>query len=292
LVNEAIHIDEFTNHQSAKAGEGMINTSGIIYTYEEYLGNGETVTLPIEVTPDNLEELVNHTQDAHEHSPIISTRSIGIGLLLMALGGILAVNATKIRLDVAYKTHEAKLAINSLINPTKILPPSAPVIFEPLIDATGKEITPVNTEFSIVVPKVGINAPVIASVNPSDTASYSKALKEGVAHSATSFTPDQNGTVYLFSHSTNYEWFVKDLNAVFYLVKDLLPGDTVVVFYKGVRYTYELKEKRVVKPNQISYLVPEEGKKSLILQTCWPPGSTAERLLIFADLVDTKGKQI
>jgi LPXTG-site transpeptidase (sortase) family protein len=270
----------------------MINTSGIIYTYEEYLGNGQMVSIPLEVTPDNLEEIVqiNEQPDSHSHSN--PARSIGIGLLLMAAGGILAVNATKIRLDVAYKTYEAKLAINSLINPSRLLPPSAPVIFEPLKDASGKEITPVNTEFSIVVPKIGINAPVIASVNPADTKSYNQALKEGVAHSATSFTPDQNGTVYLFSHSTNYQWFVKDLNAVFYLVKDLLPGDNIVVFYKGVRYTYELKEKRIVKPKEISYLVPEEGKNSLILQTCWPPGSTAERLLIFADLVDTKGKQI
>jgi LPXTG-site transpeptidase (sortase) family protein len=271
----------------------MIDTSGTIYVYEEYLGNGETVTVPIENTPDNLEELVQTSQLPQKHTRHnLSPRTIGLGLLLMALGGALATNATKIRLDVAYKTHEAKLAVTSLTNPTKPLPPSVPVVFEPLIDSTGKEITPLNTDFSIIIPKVGINASVIASVNPADTASYNKALKTGVAHSATSFTPDQNGTVYLFSHSTNYEWFVKDLNAVFYLVKDLLPGDTVVVFYKGIRYTYELKEKRVVKPSQISYLVPEEGKKSLILQTCWPPGSTAERLLLFADLIEEKGKQI
>jgi len=270
----------------------MINRTGIIYVYEDITPSGETVSVPIEVTPDNLEELVQIQEQPQTHTRGISSRTIGIGLLVMAFGGFVATNATKLRLDVAYKTHEAKLAVHSLTNPTKPLPPSAPVIFEPLIDATGKEITPVNTEFSLIVPKIGINAPVIASVNPADTKSSNKALKEGVAQSATSFTPDQNGTVYLFSHSTNYEWFVKDLNAIFYLVKDLLPGDTIVVFYKGIRYTYELKEKRVVKPKEISYLVPEEGKKSLILQTCWPPGSTAERLLLFADLVEEKGKRI
>lgn len=270
----------------------MIQQSGIIYVYEEVTPTGTTVSLPIEETPDNLEELIQVHEQTHHQNHGISARTIGMGLLIMAFGGFLATNATKLRLDIAYKTHEAKLAVNSLTNPTRLLPPSVPVIFEPLKDATGKEITPVNTEFSIVVPKVGINAPIIASVNPADTTSYNEALKKGVAQSATSFTPDQNGTVYLFSHSTNYDWFVKDLNAVFYLVKDLLPGDTIVVFYKGIRYTYELKEKRVVKPKEISYLVPEEGKKSLILQTCWPPGSTAERLLLFADLVDEKGKQI
>jgi LPXTG-site transpeptidase (sortase) family protein len=291
----------------------MIQQSGIIYVYEEVTHTGETVRIPIEQTPDNLEDLAvfqtpvptriptyaeiqtnplpysapTQTQPRPSHA-----RSIGLGILVMALGGIFATNATRLRLEVAYRSHAAKLAVNNITNPTKPLPPSAPLVFEPLMGADGKEITPVNTEFSIIVPKVGINAPVIATVDPSDSEEYNKILEEGVAHSATSFKPDQDGTVYLFSHSTNYEWFVKDLNAIFYLVKDLLPGDTIVVFYKGVRYTYELKEKRVVKPKEITYLVPEAGKRSLILQTCWPPGSVAERLLLFADLVEAKGKQI
>ncbi len=92
--------------------------------------------------------------------------------------------------------------------------------------------------------------------------------------------------MYLFSHSTNYDWFVKDLNAVFYLLKNLTDGDLIVIYYKGRQYTYKLREKRVVKPTDVSYLIPQKGTRTLILQTCWPPGSTTERLLLFADLVE------
>jgi sortase A len=159
-------------------------------------------------------------------------------------------------------------------------------VINPLKTANGSVINPINTEFAIVVPKIGINAPIVEGVDPTNPKEYNRVLNMAVAHSSTSFTPDKSGTVYLFSHSTNYDWFVNDLNAVFYLLKNLEDGDYIVLFYKGVRYTYRLTEKRVVKPSEISYLVPQVGKKNLILQTCWPPGSVAERLLLFADLVE------
>jgi len=265
----------------------MFPDTGTIYIYEPN-ESGTTVILPVEETPDNLEEFIKSQDNQVNKRPL--SRSIGLGLLALALGGIAATNATRMRLELTYRVQAATQSVENTINPPKPLPPAVPVVFEPLKDAQGKEIVPVNTEFSIIVPKIGINAPVIASVNPANPKQYKDALGKGVAHASTSFTPDQNGTVYLFSHSTNYEWFVKDLNAIFYLVKDLTQGDIVVVYYKGVRYTYELKEKRIVSPKEITYLVPEEGKKSLILQTCWPPGSTTQRLLLFADLVDVSGK--
>lgn len=106
-----------------------------------------------------------------------------------------------------------------------------------------------------------MNANVIPGVDPSSKAGYIDALLAGVAHANTSFFPDQDGTVYLFSHSTNYDWFVKDLNAVFYLVKNLEADDVIVVLYKNKRYTYKITSKKVVSPKNISYLIPYAGKK-------------------------------
>ena len=125
--------------------------------------------------------------------------------------------------------------------------------------------------------KVAAQAAVIPAVNPANPGEYLDALQKGVAHASTSYFPDEDGTVYLFSHSTNYDWFVKDLNAVFYLLKNLQTGDTMVIYYKSKQYIYRLTDKRIVKPTEISYLVPQSGSKRLILQTCWPPRSTAER---------------
>lgn len=212
--------------------------------------------------------------------------AIGLGLLAFALGGIAGPLMPVIAMESSYYIGKVQKTIQTYKEAQKPLPQAVPVIFNPLIGPDGSTITPVNTEFSVIVPKIGINAPIVGSVNPLDEKEYSEALKAGVVHASTSFFPNQNGVVYLFSHSTNYEWFVKDLNAIFYLLKNLEAGDQIILFYKDTRYTYTLREKRVVAASETSYIMPVEGTRTLILQTCWPPGSTYERLLLFADLVD------
>jgi len=86
---------------------------------------------------------------------------------------------------------------------------------------------------------------------------------------------------------TNYEWFVKDLNAVFYLVKNL--DKAILLSFKGKRYTTNTDKQSFPQSKPTTDSIP--GKKSLILETCWPPGSTAERLL-FAILLNRKQHNI
>lgn len=209
-------------------------------------------------------------------------RYLAFSLIALSLGGIAGPLTPGLRMEAFYAWKQLSFARPPLAR----LPKSVPVVFNPLKTEDGSSIDPASKEFGLVIPKVGINTSVIPAVNPSDPGEYLEALKKGVAHASTSYFPDEDGTVYLFSHSTNYDWFVKDLNAVFYLLKNLTEGDLIVVYYKGRQYTYKLREKRVVKPTDVSYLIPQKGAKTLILQTCWPPGSTSERLLLFADFVE------
>lgn len=213
------------------------------------------------------------------------TRTIGMALLALSLGGMAGPFIPTLRLESSYAVKQAAAYFHTSESAAKPLPKSVPIIFNPLVAADGSVITPVNQDFSLVIPNIGVNAPVIANVNPASAGEYNAALLTGVAQASTSMLPDQNGTVYLFSHSTNYDWFVKDLNAVFYLLKNLKEGDLIVLIYKGKQYTYRLRETRVVAPAEVSYLIPQTDKKNLILQTCWPPGSVSERLLLFADFV-------
>lgn len=218
-------------------------------------------------------------------------RRIGFGLIALALGGITGPLIPTIRLEAsyAYQRIYTSLYTRTVTSNQKPLPASVPVIFNPLKTSDGSSIDPVNADFSLVIPKIGINAPIIGSVNPSNPGEYLETLKTGIAHASTSFLPDEDGTVYLFSHSTNYDWFVRDLNAVFYLLKNLKNDDLIVLFYKGSRYTYRISGRKIVNPDQVSYLFPTVGDRTLILQTCWPPGSTTQRLLIFADLIEREG---
>ena len=93
-----------------------------------------------------------------------------------------------------------------------------------------------------------------------------------------------NGNIYLFAHSTDNFWDVGRYNAVFYLLKDLTKGDEVVIFYKNQRYNYIVQKTEIVNPSNVSYLVDsqKQDKQQLILQTCWPSGTTFQRLLVFA----------
>lgn len=224
--------------------------------------------------------------------PIPMNQFLGLMLLGLGLGGALAPFTQNIRLESSYLADNVQMTVKSWIFPTRQLPKSVPVVFEPLMTPDGASIAPVNKDFSLVIPKIGVNSNIIADVDPANPAKYEDALQHGIAHASTSFFPDQDGTVYLFSHSTNYDWFVKDLNAVFYLVKNLDHGDTMVLFYKGKEYTYIVTDKKIVSPSDTSYLVPVVGHRTLILQTCWPPGSTSQRLLIFADMIQDGGLTI
>lgn len=145
--------------------------------------------------------------------------------------------------------------------------------------------TPVDTNFGIVIPKIGVNVKVLPNIDAGKPQEFSQALKQGVAHAAGTALPNQEGLVFIFGHSTNYAWNVSRFNAVFYQIKDLEIGDEVNLFYNGQRYFYKVAEKRIIKADDLSFLNESNGGRKLILQTCWPPGTTKERILIFANPV-------
>ncbi len=224
---------------------------------------------------------------------LYAKRQLGFLLLALAFGGIFSAAWPFIRLETSYFiksiTEKVVIGLPKINKVEQIDIPVQPQLeFDPLVDSQGQPIDPVNRDFGLVIPSIGVNATVIPGVNPASSEGYLSALKEGVAHASTSFYPNENGTVYLFSHSTNYEWFVKDLNAVFYLLKNVKEDDLVVVMYLGNRYTYAIRETKVVGKREVAYLKPQSGSRNLILQTCWPPGTNSKRLLIFADLIEEK----
>lgn len=143
-------------------------------------------------------------------------------------------------------------------------------------------LTPQNSSFNIIIPKIGANSKVIANVNAADETEYLAALNNGVAHTLGTAFPGENGHIFLFAHSTDYFWNVGSYNAVFYLLYKLEKGDEIDLFYDGQRYVYTAIGKQIVNPSQVEYLTRKSNKEFLTLQTCWPPGTTLQRLLVFA----------
>jgi LPXTG-site transpeptidase (sortase) family protein len=155
--------------------------------------------------------------------------------------------------------------------------------FQYLLNQKYLEILkPVDPEFSVIIPKLSINSKVVPNVDVADKKIYEPALKQGAAHAKGTYFPGEKGTTYIFAHSTNYEWFVARYNAIFYLLKDLEKDDQVHLVYKNTVYPYKVVEKKIVSAKDIEYLTPHKGREELILQTCYPPGTTEKRLLVIA----------
>ena len=146
-------------------------------------------------------------------------------------------------------------------------------------------LVPEDPDFSIVIPKIGANARILADIDASDEKLYLEALKKGVAQAAGTAFPGEGGHIFLFAHSTDYIWNVGSYNAVFYLLYKLEKDDEINIYYHGQRFVYQVIDKKTVDPDQVEYLTRKTNKEFLTLQTCWPPGTTLKRLLVMATRV-------
>lgn len=150
-------------------------------------------------------------------------------------------------------------------------------------------IEPVNRDFSLVIERIGVNTPVVADVSVTDEKAYEEALKRGVAHALVSAYPSKEpGNVYMFAHASINFWELGKYATVFNLLRKLEPNDQIHVFYNGSDYVYYVVNKEIVKGWNTFPLVRPVIEPILTLQTCDPPGTTLNRLVITAKLKEVK----
>ncbi len=157
----------------------------------------------------------------------------------------------------------------------------AGTISAPRVKALDPEIA---TQFKIVVPKINLESRVVENVDPTDEVAYKDALTKGIAQARGSYLPGEAGSIFLFAHSTNDISNILAYNAKFYAVKDLNPGDEVVIFYHGRKYTYIIERRQVINPSDLDAI--RNSNADLIMSTCYPPGTDWQRLITFANLVE------
>lgn len=146
----------------------------------------------------------------------------------------------------------------------------------------SKETMPLDKDFGLVIPKIDVNVKVFANVDAQNPKEYLPLLAQGVAHAKGSLLPGQEGNVFIFAHSTDTSLNASRYNAVFYLLNKLEKEDEILVYYQQQKYTYKVVEKKIVSPEKLNdYLKTLKGK-TLTLQTCYPPGTTINRLLVVA----------
>lgn len=226
-----------------------------------------------------------------EATKFIILRTIGNFLLLFSIYGVVATFGPSLIAETQFRIAQARGVTFSVGSPEAVKAPGrrpidfqGPSFADILSGSTDQVIVPPNANFSIIIPKIGASAAVIPNVDPDNEKEFLPALAKGVAHAKGTVFPGLPGNIYLFAHSTDNWWNVGRYNAIFYLLKDIKPGDEIIVFFEGRRYNYVVDHTVIGDPSEVSYLVNSQksGEEQLILQTCWPPGTTWKRLFVIA----------
>jgi LPXTG-site transpeptidase (sortase) family protein len=143
-------------------------------------------------------------------------------------------------------------------------------------------LSPNDNEMELIIPKIAVRTQVLANVDPNKEDEYNEILNNKAAHAQGSAFPGQKGLIYLFGHSTNSVFNKNFFNPVFYSVKNLEPGDQIAILYQGKVHVYQINEKMVVDPDDFTAVRTGVDEEKLVLQTCWPPGTSWKRLLLVA----------
>ena len=127
----------------------------------------------------------------------------------------------------------------------------------------------------LIIPKIGVNAPVILT----DNEHYGLSLGAWMVPKGS--TPDKGGNTVITGHRFKY---LPPSNLTFYLFHKLEIGDVFSVLWKGNDYYYRVKEIKVVDPSDASPY-DKSATPILTMYTCHPIYSTEKRLVIISDLV-------
>lgn len=160
------------------------------------------------------------------------------------------------------------------------------ISYENSTSAQNKPLVPVDTDFGIVIPKINANAPIVSRVDPFDQAVYQQALAKGVAHADGTSLPDEDGAMFLFAHSSVNFLEARQFNSVFYLISKLENGDDIDIYYENEAIPYKVTNTLIVSPDDVRYL-DNNDSDTLRLMTCYPAGTTLQRLIVEAEKVST-----
>lgn len=152
------------------------------------------------------------------------------------------------------------------------------------------DITPY--ENRIIIPKIGKNIPLVEVTQElvEDEKAlndiFMKDLENGVVRYPSSVKPGENGNSFIFGHSSNFPWIKGNYNEVFALLDKVSYGDEIIIYYEQKKYTYIIREKSVIDPNNVGVIKKHALKPRLTLMTCWPIGTTLNRLIVAGELVE------
>jgi sortase A len=153
-------------------------------------------------------------------------------------------------------------------NVASLIPADAP---ERVANVPGKAVA------IIKIPKIEVDLVVVEGTN-------TESLKKGPGHyTKTAYPWEDTGRVGIAGHRTTY-------GAPFWSLNELREGDRVVLATEYGIFNYQVTRTVITPPSGIlpsgAYILGRTERPSLVLTTCNPRFSAAERLIVIADRVD------
>lgn len=142
----------------------------------------------------------------------------------------------------------------------------------------------VSQEPTIIIPKIGVKAPVVYDEPSPYNEQVQAALERGVLRYWNTSSPGESGNVAILGHSSNNLLNAGKYKYVFVNLKRLTTDDIIYLDYEGKRYAYKVTESKILPPTDFSYIAQTE-KPSLTLITCDPPGTDTNRLYVRAEQI-------
>ncbi|NOY15257.1 MAG: sortase [bacterium] len=112
-------------------------------------------------------------------------------------------------------------------------------------------------------------------------------LTKSLIHYKGTSVPGDLGQAVLFGHSNLPQFYSpNNYKTIFTRLPELEVGDRIQIKYDGVSYDFQIVTLRVVKPDDFSVLEQYYNYRGIRLITCVPPGTTWERLVVEARLIE------
>ncbi len=147
--------------------------------------------------------------------------------------------------------------------------------------------TTYNKPFTLSIPAIAINnIRVTPNVESYDEKVYNKFLKLGLAHFKGTPLPGDGGNSFIYGHSAVETFFSHHKNlpeTIFSKLENAEIGQKIYIKKDGKMLTYTIRKKRIIDPNDFSFLKSQGNKETVTLMTCWPLGIGSKRLIVIAE---------
>lgn len=136
----------------------------------------------------------------------------------------------------------------------------------------------------VIIPVIGVDAPVTFGMTSTVEHDVQLALRNGVVHYADTAQPGEPGNGVYVGHSSGAPWTPGNYKFVFTALENVNLNDIFFINKDGKQYEYKVVSKKVIDPHDTSVLSGTD-KPTATLITCTPVGTSLHRMVILGEQI-------